>query len=135
MTIPQLRKSGENYISMFFVVICAEKIRRLLRLFLSLFLPGYVPCNGDIYSGWGSGTFSSLKHTNHCPLGNRRFELPAPCYLAVIKSSMRIASQQPLIITTRAASTQTTISSRFDLTYGLQASGASRAKISEENRN
>ena len=92
LTMPQLRKvPKKNYIFMFFVVICAEKIWKLLRLFCITIAPGYVPCDGDISSGWGSWTFPSLKHTNHCPLGNRRFELPAPCYLAVIRSSMRLS--------------------------------------------
>jgi transposase, IS5 family len=60
-----LSKSVENSISMAFVVMCAEEIRRLLRLFFITILPGYAPGNGQVVSGWGSGTFGSLKHTNH----------------------------------------------------------------------
>jgi hypothetical protein len=91
LIMARLSKGAENSISMAFVVMCAEKIRRLLRLFLSLFLPGYATGNGQVVSGWDSGTFGSLKHTNHWPLDNREFELPTPCYLAAIESSVRFA--------------------------------------------
>ncbi|MCP9781388.1 transposase [Cyanobium sp. To12R1] len=37
LIMARLSKGAENSISMAFVVMCAEKIRRLLRLFLSLF--------------------------------------------------------------------------------------------------
>ena len=91
LIMARLSKGAENSISMAFVVMCAEKIRRLLRLFLSLFLPGYATGNGQVVSGWDSGTFGSLKHTNHWPLDNREFGLPTPCYLAAIESSVRFA--------------------------------------------
>ena len=54
-------------------------------------LPGYAPGNGQVVSGWGSGTIGSLKHTYHWPLDNRAFELPTPCYLAENGSSKRFA--------------------------------------------
>lgn len=94
LIMARLSKGAENLISMAFVVMCAEKIRRLLRLFLSLFLPGYLPGNGQVVSGWRSGTFGSLKHTNHWPLDNLAFGLPTPCYLAAIGSRLRFPFQE-----------------------------------------
>ena len=87
----RLPKGAETPISMAFLVMCAEKNLRLLRSFLSLFFPGYATGNGQAVSGLDSGTYGSLKHTNHWPLDNREFELPTPCYLAAIESSVRFA--------------------------------------------
>ena len=76
---------------MAFVVMCAEKIRRLFRLFFITILPVYAPGNGQFVFGWGSGTFGSLKFTNHWALDNRAFELPKPCYLAAMGSRLRFS--------------------------------------------
>lgn len=46
LIMPLLIKSAENSIAMAFGVMCAEKIRRLLRPFLSLSFPGYAKGNG-----------------------------------------------------------------------------------------
>ena len=51
LIMARLSKGAENSIPVAFVVMCAEKIRRLLILFLSLFLPGYAPGNGQVASG------------------------------------------------------------------------------------
>ena len=46
LIMARLPKGAENSISMEFVVMCAEKIRRQLRLILSLFMPGFMPLKG-----------------------------------------------------------------------------------------
>lgn len=86
----RLSEGAENSISMAFVVMCAEKIRRLLRFLLSLTLLGHTPAKNLVVSGWGSGTFGGLKRTIHCSLGNYPHELPTPCYLTAIGSSLRL---------------------------------------------
>jgi hypothetical protein len=60
LIMARLPKGAENTISMAFVVMCAEKIWRLLRLFLSLFLLRFVLGNGLAASGSASETFGSL---------------------------------------------------------------------------
>lgn len=46
LIMPLLPKAAENPIAEEFVVMCAEKIRRLLRLFLSRSLPGHAVGSG-----------------------------------------------------------------------------------------
>ncbi len=69
-----------------------DQMRRLLSLFLLLFLPDYAPGNGQVVSGWGSGAFGRLKHTNHWPLDNLAFVLPTPWHLTAIESSLRFSA-------------------------------------------
>ena len=59
LIMARLSKGAENSISMAFVVMCAEKIRRFSASFLSLFLPGYVPGNGQLVSGWAQAHFAA----------------------------------------------------------------------------
>jgi hypothetical protein len=51
LIITRLTNGAETSISMAFLVMCAEKILRLLRLFLTLFLPGSTACSGFVYQG------------------------------------------------------------------------------------
>jgi transposase, IS5 family len=81
LIMARLSKGAENSISMAFVVMCAEKIRWLLRLFFVTILPVFGPGHGQVFSGLCSGIFGCLKHTNLWPLDKRAFELPTPCYL------------------------------------------------------
>jgi len=60
LIMARLAKGEETSISMGFLVMCAEKIRRLLGLFLLLSLPGFTPGNGQAASGWSSGPFGCL---------------------------------------------------------------------------
>jgi IS5 family transposase len=64
---------SENSVPMDFVVMCAEKIRRLLQLFFLTILPGCSPKNSQVVSRYGSGIFGSLKHTNQCHLDTPAF--------------------------------------------------------------
>jgi len=65
LIMARLPKGAESTISMAFVVMCAEKIWRILRLFLSRFLPGYASTNGHAPSGGGSLTCGSLRQPIH----------------------------------------------------------------------
>jgi hypothetical protein len=61
----RLAKGAETSISMAFLVMCAEKIRRLLRLFLSLLLLGFTHGSGPHPHGWCLCTFGGLLQANH----------------------------------------------------------------------
>jgi len=69
--MPRLAKGAETTISMAFLVMCAEKIRRLLRIFLSLSLLVSAADNGQADSRWCSGTFACSRQPNRCLLDNR----------------------------------------------------------------
>jgi hypothetical protein len=60
----QLAKGAETSISMSFLVMCAEKILRLHRLFLSLFLIGFTHGRGLHPHGWCLNTFGGLLQAN-----------------------------------------------------------------------
>ena len=51
LIMARLSKGKENSITMALVIMCAEKIHRVLRLFASLFLPGCALENGQFVSG------------------------------------------------------------------------------------
>ena len=51
LIMARLSKGKENSISMAFVIMCSEKIHRVLHLFVSLFLPGCALGNGQFVSG------------------------------------------------------------------------------------
>jgi hypothetical protein len=69
--MPRLAKGAETSICMAFLVMCAEKIRRLLRLFFVPILPGYALGNGQPASGRRSEKFTCSSQPNPWSLGNR----------------------------------------------------------------
>jgi len=64
LIMAQLAKGAETSISMSFLVMCAEKILRLHRLFLSLFLIGFTHGRGLHPHGWCLNTFGGLLQAN-----------------------------------------------------------------------
>ncbi|MCP9889146.1 transposase [Cyanobium sp. ATX 6A2] len=91
LVMPRLHRGAENSISMAFVVMCAEKIRRLLRLFFVAIFPGYVPCNGQVASGWSAETLCSSEWLIHWSLYSRAHEPPTPCSLTEFGSILRFS--------------------------------------------
>jgi hypothetical protein len=78
LIMARLPKGAETSISMAFVVMCAEKIRRLLRLFLSVFMPGFTPLKGQAGFGWRSGIVGGLRQEICCSLYSQACKLPTP---------------------------------------------------------
>jgi len=73
LMMPRLAKCAESSISMVFLVMCAEKIRRLLRIILSLYLHGSTPGHGQAAFGWSSGIFACSRQPNRWSLDKTLF--------------------------------------------------------------
>lgn len=66
LIMARLAKGAETLISMAFLVMCAEKIRRLLRLLFVLILAWlYAWHNAQALSGGLSGDFAVMRPVNH----------------------------------------------------------------------
>ncbi len=85
LIIARLAKGAETSISMAFLVMCAEKIRRLLRFFFVVISAWFMPGNGLTASEWSLGAFGYLRYVNHLSLDNRAFELPHSWCMAAIE--------------------------------------------------
>jgi len=66
---------------MAFVVMCAEKIRRLLRPFLSSSLPGFTLLKGQVAFGWRSGAYGEMRQQICCSLYSQTREVPTTLIL------------------------------------------------------
>jgi transposase, IS5 family len=76
LIMARLPKGAENLISMAFVVMCAEKILRILRLFfVSIFSWLCALQWSQTFWMWGSGLFGGLRQSIHCWLYTRAREL------------------------------------------------------------
>jgi hypothetical protein len=93
----RLPRGAETSNSMAFLGMCAEKVLRLLRLFLSLFMPGFV--HGNLLAGpwWRSGTFACLMQPNRRLPHNRGFELPSPLAVGLTQGGARVVFQESLV--------------------------------------
>jgi transposase, IS5 family len=91
LIMARLSKSAENSISMAFVVMCAEKIRRILRLFFITIFAWLCTWKWPGSLCMGLRNIWLLENTNHWPLDNRAFGPPTPCYLAAIGSRLRFS--------------------------------------------
>lgn len=79
--LARLSKGAETLISMAFLVMCSEKILRLLRLFLSASVLASTTGTDLAPSGRSSGTFGGLKWPIHWPLYKRAYKPPTHCLL------------------------------------------------------
>ena len=81
LTMQSLLVRSENSISMAFVVMCAEKIRRLLRLFFVTILAWIYACQREGFLWMALRRFFSLKQKNCPSLHSRSSELPTALFL------------------------------------------------------
>ena len=95
----RLSKGAENSISIDFVVMCAEKIRRLLRLFFVTIFAWIDACQRPGSLWMGLRRFFGLKQKNCPSLHSRSSQLPTPLFLGWSQSvSMEAFSGVPTYV-------------------------------------
>jgi hypothetical protein len=94
----RLDKGAETPIFMAFLVMCAEKILRLRRLFFVAIFLGFTPCNGQACSGWRSGPSACLRQLNRWSVHNLVFELSTPLVFGCTGAGLRFVFQESLSI-------------------------------------
>jgi hypothetical protein len=92
----RLSKGAVSSISMAFLVMCAEKILRLLRLFLSRFMPGFASGIEPASSSSIQEIFTCLKQANRRSLYNHDFRLPQPLFFCRTQAGSQNIFQETL---------------------------------------